>query len=163
LIKTSLRSSHRLNIELLATEWNRRIIVIKVKLTDIIEAIESTDQNSEYFLDRENGEIVYINTMAMDPTEQEQICEQLDEHGFYRLPTSYDIDDYGIMENFSSQHSGIQADRLFDAINGRGAFSRFKREVRSLGIEQEWYAFRDAAYKQKAIEWCEENDLEWQE
>lgn len=30
-------------------------------------------------------------------------------------------------------------------------------------IEQLWYDFRDDAYKRKAIRWCEENDIAYEE
>ena len=59
---------------------------MKVKLTDIIDVIEMTNQYTEYFLDKETGEIEWVSDMAMTQKEQEEICDRLDEHGFYRLP-----------------------------------------------------------------------------
>ena len=47
------------------------------------------------------------------------------------------------------------------AINGRGAFRRFKDTVNRYGIEDQWYAFRDAGYAAVARRWCEENDVEY--
>lgn len=38
---------------------------MKVKLVDIIDAIDRMDQYSEYFLDKETGEIEWISDMAM--------------------------------------------------------------------------------------------------
>ena len=73
---------------------------IKVKLTDIIDAIEMMDQYTEYFLDKETGKIEWISDMVMTQKEQEEIYDRLDEHGFYRLPTSFEIRDYDIMEDF---------------------------------------------------------------
>ena len=67
---------------------------MKVKLTDIIDAVDFTDQYTEYFLDRETGEVVMINDMVMSNSEKEEIYDALDEHGFYRLPDQRDIDDY---------------------------------------------------------------------
>ena len=67
---------------------------MKVKLSDIINAMEMTDQYSENFLDRITGEIVWISDLAMTSNEQEEAYDRLDEHGFYRLPTSFDIREY---------------------------------------------------------------------
>ena len=39
---------------------------MQVKLEDIIEAIEFTSDDIEYFLDQETGEIVMISEMTMD-------------------------------------------------------------------------------------------------
>ena len=73
---------------------------MKVELADIIDAIEMTDQDSEYFLDKETGEITFINEFAMDRSDIEETSKQLHEHGFYKLPTSYEIHEYKMMEDF---------------------------------------------------------------
>ena len=135
---------------------------MKVKLSEIVDAIEFTDQYSEYFLDRVTGEIVMVSDMAMTYEEKEAACDALDEHGFYRLPTQYELRDYDIMESFVDSLSDGAHDRLSRDISGRGAFRRFKDEVRRLGIEDQWYAWHDNAYRRKAIEWCEENGIEYE-
>ena len=141
----------------------KETINMKVKLSDIITAIEMTDQYSENFLDRETGEIVWISDMAMTSDEKEEACEQLDEHGFYRLPTSFDIREYDMMEEFTLALPEPARSRLESAIRGKGAFRRFKDTIRRLGVDRQWYEFQSAGYKQKAIEWCRENGLEYEE
>ena len=136
---------------------------MKVKLSEVINAIEMMDQYSECFLDKESGEIEWVSDMSMTQEEKEAVYDRLDEHGFYRLPSSFDIADYEIMEEFAYSLSGSARERLSYAIQGRGAFRRFKDQVVRLGIDQEWYAVRDAAYKRKAAEWCEENEVEYEE
>ena len=136
---------------------------MKVKLSDIIDAIEMTDQYSEYFLDKETGKVEWVSDMAMTQEEQEEVYDRLDEHGFYRLPTSFDIRDYDIMEDFIDTLSGSNHDRLASAIQGKGAFRRFKDAVIRLGIDKQWYDFQADAYKRKAARWCEDNDIEYEE
>ena len=136
---------------------------MKVKLSEIIDAIDFTDQYTEYFLDRETGEVVMINDMVMSTSEKEEAYDQLDEHGFYRLPDQRDIDDYRTMEEFISTLSGSSASRLSSAISGRGAFRRFKDEIIRLGVDKEWYEFEDSSHRRIAIRWCEEHGLEWEE
>ena len=46
---------------------------MKVKLSDIIGAIEMTDQDSDYFLDKETGEILWSNSEVMENEELEEI------------------------------------------------------------------------------------------
>ena len=136
---------------------------MKVKLTDIINAVEITNESSESFLDMKTGEIVWIDDWTMDREEAEEISEKLEEHGFCRLPTEYDIHEYSIMEEFIDTLSGSAYNRLSRAIRGRGAFRRFKDDIIEMDIEQDWYDFLAAAYKRIAIEWCEENDIEYEE
>ena len=135
---------------------------MKVKLSDIIDAIDFTDQYTEYFLDSETGEVLMVNDMVMSSSEKETIYDQLDEHGFYRLPDQRDIDDYRSMEEFISELPSPAAERLSRAISGRGAFRRFKDEIMNLGVEKEWYDFEENAHKRIAIRWCEKNGLEWE-
>ena len=136
---------------------------MRVKLSDIIDAIEMTDQYSEYFLDKETGKVEWVSDMAMTQEEQEEVYDRMDEHGLYRLPTSFDIRDYDIMEDFIDTLSGSNHDRLASAIQGKGAFRRFKDAVIRLGIDKQWYDFQADAYKRKAARWCEDNDIEYEE
>ncbi len=55
------------------------------------------------------------------------------------------------------------ASDLFRAISGKGAFSRFKEAIRRYSIEQAWYKYKDEAFREIAKEWCQENDIDWQE
>ena len=136
---------------------------MKVKLSDIITAIEMTDQDSENFLDRETGEVVWINDEVMDKDEIEEASEELDAHGFYRLPTSFEIHEYGMMEEFVESLPEPARNRLESAIRGKGAFRRFKDTIRQLGVADQWYEFQASGYRRKAIEWCIENNLEYEE
>jgi len=108
---------------------------MKVKLSNIIDAMEFTDKYTEYYLDQETGELVYINEMMMMRSEIDDLYDQLDKHGFYRLPSSFDIGDYDIMEDFVYQQTGSKKERLAKAISGKGAFRRFKDTVSYLGLD----------------------------
>ena len=136
---------------------------MKVKLSEIIDAIESADQYSQYFLDKETGKVAFVSEMGMTYDEQQEIYDVLDEHGFYRLPTSYDIHEYKIMEDFVYSLPDPACDRLSIAISGKGAFRRFRDTVRRLGLSEQWYAWRDNAFRRLAVEWCEENGVEYEE
>ena len=136
---------------------------MKVKLRDIVEAMEMANESARSFLDLQTGEIETLVDDPLDDEEQEEISERLDEHGFVRLPEQYDIHEYHIMEEFVEQlQNPMIQERLADAINGRGAFQRFKRGIRQYKVEQDWYDFRDAAFLEIAREWCEENNLEYE-
>ena len=136
---------------------------MKVKLKDIIDAIEMMDQYTEYFLDKETGEIEWVSEMAMTREEQEEIYNRFDEHGFYRFPTSFEICDYDIMEEYVDMLSGTAHDRLLSAIQEHGAFRKFKDAVINMGIDQEWYDFQAGVYKRKSIKWCDDNWIEYEE
>ena len=132
---------------------------MKVRLDDIIEALEMTDDNSEAFLNQKTERIVWISEWD-DREEQEAAYEQLDEDGFYRLPTKRDIHEYGIMQSFIDTIPGPAGDDLRRSSRGKGAFGKFKSGLRHYRIEQDWYDYRDKAYRFLAHSWCQENGLD---
>ncbi len=134
---------------------------MKVRLSDIIDALMSTNQDSVFFFDKKTDKVEWVSDMAMTASEQQEIYDLLDAHGFYRLPTQFEIRDYDIMEEFADTLSGEKQARLYDALRGRGAFRHFKDTVIRMEIAQKWYDYHDKAYKQKAVEWCEENDIDY--
>ncbi len=52
---------------------------------------------------------------------------------------------------------------MLNSIIGSKSYSCFREDIRSLGLEERWLAFRDEACREKAIEWCTENGVEWEE
>lgn len=81
---------------------------------------------------------------------------------FLRLPDGYDIDEYRIMRHFAwSRDDDEQGCALMRAIQGRGAFRRFKDALRRLGIEQEWFDYKEARLLDVARGWCAENGVAW--
>jgi hypothetical protein len=149
---------------------------IDVKLSDVIEALETAMDEHAYYLDKRSGEIVLVTdddiaaaeneeSMLESPDwQQESIAkarEVLDssEH-FLPLPDKFEIHEYRIMEEFclalDNRHLGSELHRL---IKGSGAFRRFKNAVRERDIEQDWYDFKQRALERNAIEWLEENGI----
>jgi len=48
-----------------------------------------------------------------------------------------------------------------NAIHGAGAFRAFRSAIRGLGLEQNWYQFRDQALEDIARRWLEEHKLQY--
>ncbi len=82
---------------------------------------------------------------------------------FWKEETQIERNDYGIMEDFVASLPASERDRLSQAMRGKGAFRRFKDAVVDLGLVQDWYDWRDAAYRKIAIEWCEGNEVGYTE
>ena len=132
-------------------------------LTPLVQPLLSRRIAARYIYSKETGEIIWINSEVMDNDELEEIDNYLEEHDCCHLPSSYEINNYSIMEAFTDTRSGEEFDKLARALKGRGAFRRFKDTVNWLGIDQEWYDFQDNEYKRIAIKWCENNNIEYEE
>ena len=68
------------------------------------------------------------------------------------------------MESFvESLPPGAARQELANAIRGRGAFRRFKNGIYYHRIEQQWFDYRDQAYREIAIRWCRDVGIEYTE
>jgi hypothetical protein len=152
----------------------------RVKLSDIIDGLESQSDDSASFLNVRTGEVVLMTDYAMLAAEDDEPLEDVPdwerdlvtiareiiaETGQYiQLPTKYDIDEYGMMENFCMSLDKREiGDLLYDLISGSGAFRRFKDAIYKYGVEDEWYTYRDNAMKEIVIEWCQDNNIEFED
>jgi len=154
-------------------------MAIRVKLDEIIDGLESQSDESSSFLNKKTGEVVLMTDYAMRAAEDDEPLEYLEdwerdlvaiareisaETGQYiPLPTKFDIDEYSIMERFCMSLDNQEiSDILCDLIRGSGAFRRFKDAIYRYGIEDDWHSYRDNAIKEIAIEWCRENNIEFE-
>ncbi|SDE66806.1 Uncharacterised protein family (UPF0158) [Fontibacillus panacisegetis] len=155
---------------------------MKIKLQEIIDGMEMQFEGTNTFLCSRTGEVVSVSEDDLRTAEeieeveikklkdwqQDNIRVAIDVvenfEDYEELPTQYDINEYEMMEDFSySIKDNRKIDILLDAIRGRGAFRRFKDKVNELGISEDWYQYRSECYKQKAIEWCNDNGFDYVE
>jgi Uncharacterised protein family (UPF0158) len=81
---------------------------------------------------------------------------------FVEIPTIESSDAYRDMENFieTVEDAGLR-DRLWRAIDGRGAFRRFKEVLSEDPAEcDRWYAFKSARERDRALDWLESEGIE---
>lgn len=156
---------------------------MKVKLKSLVDELDMQMDEYRQFLHKETGEIVTVSQEELSIAEsseedddfstypdwqQDSIHDALDIivdwEKYEELPTKYEINEYSIMEDFCGS---IENDRisnaLYDSINGRGAFRRFKDAIERYRVEHQWYAFREEALRKIAIRWCEDNELKYEE
>ena len=150
-----------------------------VELTEIILGMESQMDESTSYLDRNSGEVFAFTDEDIRAAEDDESLEDYAEWervviekarefvhdtggGFVALPSQFEIHEYKIMENFcySVEDEGI-SNSLHRAIRGSGAFRKFKDGIHRFGIQDDWYRYRAEAFKKIAIEWCEDNDVQY--
>lgn len=132
---------------------------MKVDLQDVITAILEADNETAAFYSPRQEKIVYhfqfdpsLDTFDFD--EEEDLIE---------LPDRHRINDYHNMELFiETVDDDNTAEWLRNAIHGRGAFRMFRATLERFGLTEEWYDFLDRQHRILAIEWCEENGIEYE-
>ncbi len=134
---------------------------MKVNLNEVIEALDFTNDEIEYYYNPKNGEITMLNSVILKDSNEEQLDEVFAKN--IMLPTKYDINEYKMMEDFIKTVKDLKIqNQLYISINGHGAFRRFKDTCIYYSIINDWYKFRDKKYQKIAINWCKENNIEFE-
>ena len=148
---------------------------IPVKLRDVAEAMDLPNQDWQSYLHRDTGEIVTVTDEERRFVEDDQDLddlpdwqretlpkarEALESDRFLALPGSFEIHEWSIMERFAlGQTDDRQADELLHSLHGRGAFRMFRSAARRLGLEDDWYRFRESAFEAIAKDWLEAHGI----
>ena len=141
-----------------------------VSLRALVEEMEALGEEMRGFVNRRTGEL-YSSTSELLGKAKESDDEELlewevemfdklreivESADWLALPTRHASEDYRIMERFCLEHceDRVQED-LLAAINGRGAFGRFKDGIHRWGIQEAWYTFRKQALAEDVARWLE--------
>ena len=121
---------------------------MRVNLADVIDAIDTINEDETYFYSIQDEEIVYV------------LEEDEDDEFFIPLPTKEEVNDYQNMVNFTETiEDDKKRDWFENAIHGKGAFRRFRATLERFGMETEWYDYLEACHRELAIEWCEQHGI----
>ena len=153
--------------------------MIPININEIASELEIQSESHPSYLNRETGEIVTIpeeffsvaesgEDFSSYPDWEKELIEAAEDvlasEKYVPLPSEFDIHEYRIMEDFCYSMEGDKVQqKLLRAIDGKGAFRRFRDNIFDFGIEQRWYRFKQEALKKIAIEWCEENEIPYVE
>ena len=160
---------------------------VAVSLRDLVDELQMLPNEGTAYLNKVTGKIITVTddavetVVAMD-SEFDEVIEEGDDviveevsdlqteyyeevkkvlssdPDYLKLPSRFDIHEYEIMERFClSVPDGKVSDVLLRKIRGSGAFRRFKDTIYQYGIEEDWFRFRDEAYKEIAVSWLGSN------
>lgn len=131
-----------------------------VSLEKIIEGLEMVDDTIDCYYNPSEDEIFLSNIGEYEELSDDKIDELFEESII--LPTQYEINEYRIMVGFidtiDNEKIKTELQRL---IQGKGAFRRFKDYCFESNIIQDWYKYKEQKYKEIAIQWCKQNELEY--
>ena len=146
-----------------------------VKLSALIEALEFDTDERVTSVDLQNGCVVSVDAALLSALEEadEALAAELadgiepeleiaramvDDSGerFVAAPDKFDFHEYRQMERFIGTVADAgEAEQLWRAIKGKGAFRCFKDTADRLGRLQQWYQYRESAMKELVIGWAE--------
>lgn len=132
----------------------------RLDLDEIANALsDQTDYEHRWLINPDTGAVVFwTSDLGIDGTTPVDL-DELDELCIDPLPSYVWHQD---MADFAELVSDERAQRrLIRAIQGRGAFRRFKDELHEEfpKLLPAWYAFRDSRARRRAVEWLADNSL----
>jgi hypothetical protein len=132
----------------------------RVDLDEIANALgDQTDYEHRWLIDPETGEVAFWTSDTGIDGQNRVDLDELDLIPIDPLPSYIWYQD---MADFAERISDESARRrLTRAIDGRGAFRRFRAELHEEypNLLPAWYAFRDSRAKRRAVEWLADNSL----
>jgi len=134
---------------------------LKIDLDELCSAIEDSSYEHEYYLDLETGEILFLSEYMDDETEKLRDRIDDDPNRYERIPKAEPHEGYDDMQNFiATVEDEHLAELLEVAINGKGAFRRFKDVLFNYPEEREkWFQFNDDRTQGRALEWLDDIDV----
>ena len=150
-----------------------------IKLTELIDALESDSDERVTRVDLQNGCVVSVEQSLLsdleegdDETPPDLPDWQMPEweiasaiaadsgERFVPAPDKFDFNEYRHMERFIGTVGDAEAaEQLWRAIKGNGAFRYFKDTASRLGLLKQWYQYRDEAIREHVTGWAEANSV----
>jgi Uncharacterised protein family (UPF0158) len=128
---------------------------------DMLEmAMEDSDLTHRYFLNLVTGRVVFFSNDLGLSDEDERLAEEIEGSDDYvaieRLP-SYEAYQWMVdfVDEMVAPSDEDAAEKLSLALNGKGAFRRFKDTLHRVDEQwlQAWYQWRDKGLKAAVDEW----------
>lgn len=156
----------------------------KVNIQKIVDELQIRFMDMTVYYNKTTGEILNVqdddlvivedddfeNNIKNYPEWQREHLKEVydllynDIDNYIALPNNFEIKDSDIMEEFietiSNNNKKLQ---LENCMWQKGMYRKFKDKLIEVGLENEYYKFYDEKLKEIAIEWCKENNLEYEE
>ena len=156
----------------------------KVEIQKIVDELQMRFMDTTVYYNKITGEILNVqdddfriveeddfeNSIENYPEWQREHLKEVydllynDIDNYIALPNNFDIKDSDIMEEFIETISDSNKKyQLGNCMWQKGMYRKFKDKLIDIGLENEYYKFYDEKLKKIAIEWCKENNLEYEE
>lgn len=137
---------------------------VKANLSELMDAFDDCRIGDEFYLDVKTGELLRVSDEFMERDETEKIYERLDSEPerYLSIPTESSREGYQDMVAFTeSLEDENLKEKLWIALDGKGAFRRFKDVLLNYPEKrEEWFKFQDERLEKRVREWLEENEIE---
>jgi len=135
---------------------------LNINLDELCQAMKDSSYEHEYYLDLETGETLFLSDYV-DDEETEKLKDKIDEESdrYERIPKDDSYQSYADMQDFIATVEDEHLAQLLEvAINGKGAFRRFKDVLLGYPEERErWFKLKDDRMRERTLEWLDDIDV----
>jgi len=120
----------------------------------VLRNVEEGDEDALADLPEwQHEELAIVRAMVADAGER-----------FIAPPNRFEFHEYRHMERFiGSLSDEAAAEQLWRAIKGKGAFRYFKDTLHRLGLQDQWYRYREKVMKEFVIDWAKDNQVPYED
>ncbi|MFC1849671.1 UPF0158 family protein [candidate division CSSED10-310 bacterium] len=133
---------------------------MKIDWNNLIDAFSSEQEDYKCYLDANTGAVVWKSIEVIERVKKEGQLNPDDQS--VEVPNITSREGYELMMDFIEKVYNQQLkSKLMSAVQGKGAFRRFKEVLTKFPHEQEkWYLYQDAAHTKILFEWLYTLDIE---
>ena len=150
----------------------------KLDLSKAADKFDTISSDVRLYYNKETGEFGFYNEFEdtgyddyaddddadSDAYDGDDDDDRFGDECWVAAPDQYEINEYGMMTAFAESAEDPRAKELLSvALQGKGAFRRFRDTLSRVDLTEEWYAFRHDAYIAVARKWCRYNDIPYDE
>lgn len=135
----------------------KKIASIETLRHEIADAMQSCFSESRPLLNLTTQEVgEWLDSMICGedckwPNDGDEVIE-------IEVPSSHEL--FQAMADFTNCQSYTIACKLRLALEGKHPFARFKNTIKTLGVQEKWYAFQNKWYEDKAESWLRFAEVE---
>lgn len=136
---------------------------MKVNLQELAKALAQSDMHQGY-IDIESGRVILMQDDLGEEEALNHVFEIEDDWEHYiPLPNAVDSEEHNLMESFAAAQREDVKERLQEILQKSGAQLKFRLQIKHLLLKPAWEKFQQEYFLNVARDYCEENDLEYEE
>jgi len=136
---------------------------MKVNLQELARALSKSDMHQGY-IDIASGKVIIMRDAPGEEEALNHVFEIEDDWEHYiPLPNIADSEGHNLMESFAAVQRDEVKIRLQEILRQPGAQLKFHQQIKHLLLKSVWEKFQQEYFLNIARDYCEENDLEYEE
>ena len=136
---------------------------MKVNLQELAKALAQSDMHQGY-IDIASGKVILMQDDLGEEEALNHVFEIEDDWEHYiPLPNAVDSEEHNLMESFAAAQREDVKERLQEILQKSGAQIKFRQQIKHLLLKPAWEKFQQEYFLNVARDYCEENDLEYEE